>query len=141
MFFVVVISLFVTAGTTYEGIFTEWETLKLFFCTDPGPPPPPFCFGHKSTFFFLLFFNTSLIETNLINSSTTEENLFTQVQSRLSSSDGLSSSAGRQDELQAAAIDKSHGANKSVNFAEKTEICQMLSTPQVDKGKGAKVGC
>merc|ERR1719334_1506575 len=56
-----------------------------------------------------------------------------EVQSRLSSSNGSQEEdlALRMDTSQA---NKLHQTDKSVNFAEKTEICQLLATPQIKPG-------
>ena len=59
-----------------------------------------------------------------------------KMQRSLSSSEGektLETSHGEELLLDGVAY-KSHGANKSVNFAAKTEICQVLATPQVSPG-------
>ena len=56
-----------------------------------------------------------------------------EVQSRLSSSNGSQEEdlVLRMDSSQA---NKLHQTDKSVNFAEKTEICQLLATPQIKPG-------
>ena len=64
---------------------------------------------------------------------------FPQIQRSLSSNESQDRTLGEQDVQTAldrslanmSVANRSHGANKSVNFAAKTSICQVLATPQV----------
>lgn len=68
---------------------------------------------------------------------------FSQIQRSLSSNESQDRTLDDQDVHMQTALDRSlanmsvanrsHGANKSVNFAAKTSICQVLATPQVRK--------
>ena len=67
--------------------------------------------------------------------------IFSQIQRSLSSNESQDRTLGEQDVQTAldrslanmSVANRSHGANKSVNFAAKTSICQVLATPQVRK--------
>ena len=77
---------------------------------------------------------------------------FSQIQRSLSSNESQDRTLDEQDVHMQTALDRSlanmsvanrsHGANKSVNFAAKTSICQVLATPQVritTKDAGGKI--